>query len=738
MALVATAVAALVTSGIHAVTSGASMDYSIVDDDNNTILKGDDVCVAYQGAMLCVSNGKLTSAGEPEKWSGTDANGDFTAVSYKWMPASFKTTTFSYNDGSAILYRQEFESELMGVSQGDPNSVLSSFPSFDLQSLKDSWEGYLQYSGLMVGSGFTVGNFSGSAYLGHLAGGVDNSGPACFFNKAANRSIVISAASEFMTSSQYISGTHKSLQYGVLGSVEMVPDGYQVDTIVVAHWASVRGGMMRWGDKLLGRYGKTRADAALDFTINYLQYSTDNGAYYYYNTEEGKNYEQTMVDVAASMITQKIPVKHWLMDSWWYFKGTGDGVKNWTAMPSIFPDGIGAVTEKTHWPIVAHNRYWSSNTDYAKQNGGKYNFLVEPNSQSGVAIPQDQEFWDDLLAEAKVWGLATYEQDWLNDEFNWLNCTRSSPTVAKNWLRQMGAAARKNDVHVQYCMSLPRHILMSVEIPAVTQARASNDYQPGNDQWAPLGVTGIFAHAVGIAPTKDSFWTTDQFFLSGKYGNKPEPYNRLQSAVSTLSAGPVAISDKIGMTDVPLVMRSCAASGLLLKPDRPAMMLDAVILSMASGGVSGKIWTAHSDLSKARWTYLFAAQTTAPLVVSAADIFYEEPWARPSKMVAWETNSTASLQYLNETSGIKIGQVDKWDFNYWTIAPVLASGYTMLGEIDKWITASTQRFSGLTTTATGFAVNVAGLVGEQVHLSYLEPNSLAPKTLTITIPPSGT
>ena len=34
-----------------------------------------------------------------------------------------------------------------------------------------------------------------------------------------------------------------------------------------------------------------------DDTVNYLGYWTDNGAFYYYNTVEGKNYQDTMMDV---------------------------------------------------------------------------------------------------------------------------------------------------------------------------------------------------------------------------------------------------------------------------------------------------------------------------------------------------------------------------------------------------------------------------------------------------------
>ena len=36
-------------------------------------------------------------------------------------------------------------------------------------------------------------------------------------------------------------------------------------------------------------------------------------------------------------------------------------------MPSVFPNGIQMVVAKTGWPIVAHNRYWSKDTDYAMQ-----------------------------------------------------------------------------------------------------------------------------------------------------------------------------------------------------------------------------------------------------------------------------------------------------------------------------------------------------------------------------------
>lgn len=40
----------------------------------------------------------------------------------------------------------------------------------------------------------------------------------------------------------------------------------------------------------------------------------------------------------------------------------------------------------------------------------------------------------------------------------------------------MGNAAAKYNITLQYCMSLSRHVLQSLEIDAVTQVRVTNDY----------------------------------------------------------------------------------------------------------------------------------------------------------------------------------------------------------------------------------------------------------------------
>jgi hypothetical protein len=80
-------------------------------------------------------------------------------------------------------------------------------------------------------------------------------------------------------------------------------------------------------------------------------------------------------------------------------------------MPTIFDGGnagIRALVDKFGWKVTAHNRWWSANTDYARQNGGDFDFFID--SGKGVmAVPLSSEFWTWLLTQSvDEWGLTTY------------------------------------------------------------------------------------------------------------------------------------------------------------------------------------------------------------------------------------------------------------------------------------------------------------------------------------------
>ena len=76
--------------------------------------------------------------------------------------------------------------------------------------------------------------------------------------------------------------------------------------------------------------------------------------------------------------------------------GNDLGVKSWTALKDVFPNGLENLYSKTGLKVVAHNRYWATDNVYATQNGGSYNFIVENGTKR--ALPQDDNFWMDLFS----------------------------------------------------------------------------------------------------------------------------------------------------------------------------------------------------------------------------------------------------------------------------------------------------------------------------------------------------
>jgi hypothetical protein len=49
---------------------------------------------------------------------------------------------------------------------------------------------------------------------------------------------------------------------------------------------------------------------SMDVTLQYLGFTTDNGAYYYYNTELGLDYGQTLADVKEYADEANIPYRY--------------------------------------------------------------------------------------------------------------------------------------------------------------------------------------------------------------------------------------------------------------------------------------------------------------------------------------------------------------------------------------------------------------------------------------------
>jgi hypothetical protein len=310
------------------------------------------------------------------------------------------------------------------------------------------------------------------------------------------------------------------------------------------------------------------------------------------------------------------------------------------------------------------------------------------------------------------------------------------------WLKQMGAAAMRYDLTIQYCMPWPRHLLQSVEIPVVTQARVSDDYVPGNSQWE-IGDTTILATALGLASFKDNFHTT--VVEKGCHNVQNEPAPALETYSAALSGGPVGPSDHILMANKTLILATCMSDGRLLKPTRPVMSLDSTFLYRAfeSSGPNGQLWAAYTEVGPFTWYYILSGKMYSPYTMKSSEL-------PPSMNVKPRTSFPPSLAFTYTLDGtvqkamkftgiLNIAQCSVTDFQYWSLAPILSDGWVLLGELNKVLPVSETRFTELITTDGAIhVVYLTGVPGERVTITAYDTNTGNTEVHNCTISSTGT
>jgi len=79
--------------------------------------------------------------------------------------------------------------------------------------------------------------------------------------------------------------------------------------------------------------------------------------------------------------------------------------------------------------------------------------------------------------------------------------------AAEQWQSGMNQAALDLNLALQWCMTTPTDVLASLDYNAVTNFRVSADFCYGTSYL--IGVSSLLPWALGTAPSKDTFWTTD-------------------------------------------------------------------------------------------------------------------------------------------------------------------------------------------------------------------------------------
>lgn len=435
-------------------------------------------------------------------------------------------------------------------------------------------------------------------------------------------------------------------------------------------------------------------------------------------------------------------------------QGPKGGVEEWVATNETFPRGLASFQDKIKRPIIAHNRYWSSKTVYALENGGRYHFIVEP--MNNLAIPTEQQFWDDLLANAThAWGLSVYEQDWLHNEWEGMDATLQNATLSATWLRQMGTGAAKAGINIQYCMAYPRFAIASTGVAAVDQIRVSDDYRVDITHLRNrsvnlyVGTSSLLAAALGLAPYKDVFWSSQYQpgFPSDYPKNTSEPFSELEAVVSIYTAGPVSAGDGFGYTNNSLLAKTCTAKGTLLKPSWPAVPIDEYHLQRATGtgGPQGELNVAPSLIPSVggaalQWVGFYAMDLKAAYALDVAKTFGEALGGASSNgWLVYRTplvSGTSTVPVLESGESVDLAACGKADYHLMTATAAAGpSTLTLLGEVGKFVAVSPVRFRAVAAGSAGahatLNVTVAGDEGERVEVAFARPAAAGSSHATV-------
>ncbi|ESO88546.1 hypothetical protein LOTGIDRAFT_234457 [Lottia gigantea] len=543
--------------------------------------------------------------------------------------------------------------------------------------------------------------------------GLHGTGPVVLFDKNDN-AILIAPFTNPLTMSTNYNKTDHSLSWGIMGGVDEVPPGYTISTIIVY---SENGGINDVFDKygkLVQYYFDKQIDyQPADITLSHLGYWTDNGGYYYYHTEPKKNYEDTILDIKKDIDRTKIPYRYMQLDSWWYYKDKNQAVTRWEPRPDIFPDGLQKLQEKLNLPLSLHNRYWSKDTPYA----AKYLFL----KGVGLSVPLTTKFWDFLFTRGKTWGMKMYEQ------FMFLEKMKSNLTLATTWLDSMATSAENNGMSIQYCMTQSRMAFQSLQYSPVTQARVSDDYHLLDDQWK-IGISSLFAHAMGVRPSKDTFWTTTK--QPGNPFNTTEPYPALQTLLAVLSTGPVGPSDGINYTNTDLLMKCCNADGLILKPSKPATAIDDDIIEKAirdGSGAKGEVYSTYSDFGeyiKQRYGIIVVANLSQAYNITPSKASFTVNINNFPESVIYDSANISNTVPFTEDKPYTLPVCLLTATNYclYYTSPVLYIGnnskIVIYGETNKFVPMSQQRVFKFWIDANSLAVTIRGFPNENVTFVY--------------------
>lgn len=616
--------------------------------------------------------------------------------------------------------------------------------------------GFLTWKGVFAKAVF------GKDVAGTLAG-LSSNGPVVLFDREL--ALVVSPLDNFKTAVHtYSAGAWET---GVTSELTSLPVGFVHRTLITAE-VGITQAIGSYGQIVQKLYGLQRGLLQSDPVVNYLSYWTDNGAYYYGDQwhEAGGGgqtcNEASMIEVARGLERENLldAVRIWQLDDWWYPGHKAvfvHCVQNWTLVPPAFNRSLAELSRTVGKPLLLYVPFFCPENVYTQQ----FKFLQGSHGITQFAVPEPNNalaFYRMLFDYGMKNGMTGFEHDFLNFNFLAVPNFRKAFDASRRWLQAMHQAALERVVPIQFCMALPSDLMASLELQAVTNYRASDDYATTDNY--DIGASSLLGFALQLRPSKDSLWTrrpADAAASGRPWGphQNPGANCELNVIIATLSTGPVILADKAGETNTTLVWRSARADGWILQPDKPATSIDATFTSILSRDANltfhGHVWSTYALVEAKQndelmWHYLLSIDVNTSWQLTESDFFprlnsrvgwvgrrwHQSHWPTPCVhgqpavssgcLLGPTISSQEDLPKLLNDRPIMVAN-DTHKFDLLQLSPVLENGWVLLGEVGKYVSVSRKRFIQVSTMRGGMRVELQGVPKEETRIVALQPRT---------------
>lgn len=661
-------------------------------------------------------------------FEGRDDLGAFAALALAWdeTPLAVRCSVRAYRDRPLLVFRLEAAADLAGFATQifDAPSVAWPWLRPDRRAAKGLPDGARAFGHQYTE--FALPTFSDPACASFL---LLPFRPAVvmplLFTAPDGRTLLVAPMDAFHEQVIAVPRDREHADAGVRcgwhGDLDGVSAGFASELAV---WAEEgpRAVLDAWAGFLRERHRTVRPGRYADALGARLSYWTDNGAAYWYRTEPGQGgVAPTLAAKAAEMRRDGVPFGVFQLDSWFYPHATlrpfddpdvsvpPTGLLRWDARADVLPEGIPALRRALgDPPLATHFRHFASTSPYFE--------LHDAWRDGDRAHPKDAALYEELLHQASLWGVETFEHDWLVECFLGVRGLRETPGRARAWQEGLDAAAARNGMTLQWCMASPADFLQTLTLKSVTSIRTSGDYKyfVGNGAlWAWFLYNNALARALGLWPFKDVFLTRED----GDGPRDGDPHAEAEALIAALSAGPVGIGDRVGRTVPALLWRCCRRDGVLVKPDAPLAALDRCFRGHVVLEPEPLLAATHSQHAAGRWVYavaLHASNHDGPLRfrLDLADLGADRP-AAAVVAYAWRSGALARVE---PDGGFDL-ELPKLGWDLRVLAPILPGEIAIVGDVSLYATAGDKRIAGIRGVAGGAEVDVFGAPGESVRIT---------------------